>query len=442
MTDPAQNYSPSRLAFPMRPKLLAAVTLLLAPAAAARADGCKFARDGRTVPEHEQRALIEWADGTETLYVAALSDPTTEGSVWVVPVRSAAAAVRAEPVEEFPAVTYYETLKGRAERRLQEAITLAAVLDSGGLACPLFIGSFGCGGGSAASAVEHSRVEKLGMVVTVVSAGSRDALEQYLDAQGVNRATADLSSLVPYFGGEGFAFVCGWVARPGEPAAATGLKVVFPSPTLWFPLMPTRAYTNPVGTVVYVRGFVKPADGCDLPGLKCEYIYGHVEPKGVSTVFKPVQPWDHPAYFGGKLERLTRVTLTTDPQKWDRDLELVPGTTPVGTAAVAVTGWAGFLGPLWSGMLGTALGLLIPWMTIPKAERRWFDWPAGALTGAAIVFTIWASALALAAWRGLTFRNQPWQPRRYVVLPVLAVAHFAVVFAVCRGLMAWITAEG
>jgi hypothetical protein len=426
----------------MLPKLIP-LALLLAVAPAVRADGCKFARDGRTVPEHEQRALIEWADGTETLYVAALSDATTEGSVWVVPVRSAATAVRAEPVEEFPAVTYYETLKGRAERQLRDAITLAAVLDSGGLCCPLLVGQIGgCGAGSAASAVEHSRVEKLGMVVTVVSAGSRDALERYLDAQGVNRATADLSSLGPYFGGDGFAFVCGWVATPGEPAAATGLKVVFPSPTLWFPLMPTRVYTHPVATVVYVRGFVKPADGCDLPGLKCEYIYGHVEPKGVSTVFKPVQPWDRPAYYGGRLERLSRVTLTTDPQKWDRDLELVPGTTPVGTAAVAVTGWAGFLGPLWSGMLGAVLGLAIPWLTVPKAERRWFDWLAGAAIGAAIVLTIWASALVFAAWRGLRFRGRPNQPRRYVVLPVLAVVHFAVVFAVCRGLMAWITAEG
>ena len=40
------------------------------------------------------------------------------------------------------------------------------------------------------------------------------------------------------------------------------------------------------------------------------------------------------------------------------------------------------------------LGLLIPWVTIPKAERRWFDWPAGALTGAAIVFTIYPASSA------------------------------------------------
>jgi hypothetical protein len=393
------------------------------------------------VPEREQRALIEWADGTETLYVAALSDPTSTESVWVVPVRATATAVRAEPVEEFPAVTYYETLKGRAITSLRSAIAVAGLLDSGGLCCPLFMG--GCGGARpATSAVETSRVEKLGMVVTVVSAEARAALEQYLDAQGVNRSAADLSSLEPYFGRVDFAFVCGWVAKSGEPATAAGLRIDFPSPTLWFPLMPTRAYSHPVETVVYARGFVKPADGCDLPRLKCEYIYGHVETKRVGTAFEPVQPWDPPVYFSGNLERMTRLTLTTDPQQWDRDLELVRGTTPAGFVAVSVTGWAGFLGPLWSAMLGAVLGLAIPLVTIPKAERRWFDWLAGAATGAAIVFTVWASALVFATWRGLTFRGQPYRPRRYVVLPILAVTHFALVFAVCRGLMAWIVTEG
>src|SRR5262249_42010449 len=157
---------------------LAAVALVCALTPALRADGCKFAFDGRLVSEREQRAVIEWDDGTETMYVAALSDPTAAGSVWVVPVRAAAAAGRAEPVEEFPTVVYYESLRGRAELQLRDAVALAAVLDSGGLCCPLFIG--GCGGASSGAAVEVSRVEKLGMVVTVVSAETRAEVERYL----------------------------------------------------------------------------------------------------------------------------------------------------------------------------------------------------------------------------------------------------------------------
>jgi hypothetical protein len=358
----------------------------------------------------------------------------------VVPIRAAAAAVRAEPVDEFPTVVYYNTVKGRARNQLGMAIGLAGVLDSGGLCCPFFIG--GCGGAPVpTNAIEASRVEKLGMIVTVVSANSRVEIERYLDAQRVNRAAADLSPLDPYFGQDTYAFVCGWVAKRGEPVAATALKVTFPSPTLWFPLLPTRAYTDPVETVVYARGFVKPAAGCDLRGLSCEYIYGAVEAKGVLQAFATDRPKDllHHDYFS-RLERLTRVTLARDPQKWDRDLELVPGMTPVGSVALAVTGWVGFLGPLWSALLGAMLGLMIPRLTVSRAERRRIDWLAGALTGAAIALSIWVSAIVFAAWRWLKFRDRPNQPSRYVVLPLLAIVHFAIVFAVCRGLMAWIGA--
>lgn len=425
----------------MSPKYTAVALLLLALPSDTRADGCKFASNGRVVPEREQRALIEWADGTETLYVATLSDPITEGNVWVVPVRAAATLVVAEPVEEMPAVVYYQTLKRRAERQLREAIAFAAVLDSGGVCCPLFIG--GCGMDAPKAAVEVSRVEQLGMVVTVLSAESRAEIEQYLDAQGVNRAAADLSPLDPYFGQLGYAFVCGWVANRDQPTSAAGLKVVFPSPTLWFPLRPTRAYTEPVETVVYARGFVRPAAGCHLPRLKCEYIYGEVKAVGLGQVFDKSQSRDHPGYAPPDLlEPFTRVTLTTDPQQWDRDLELVPGTTTVGAVALAVTGWVGFLGPLWAALLGAALGLMIPWLTIPKAERRRGDWLSGAAIGAAIVLTIWISALAFTVWQGMRFPDRPYRLRRYVVLSALAVVHFAIVFAACHGLIAWITTTG
>lgn len=430
----------------MRLHIPAAVALLLAGQPLARADGCKFHHTGRLVPEREQRAFVEWADGTETLYVATLADPTSDGSVWVVPVRAAAPVVRAEPVEEFPAVTYYDSVASAAERRLKEWIAVTALMDSGGCCLPFVLG--GCSGAPAAkSAVEMSRVERLGMVVTVVSAGSRAAIEQYMDAQGVNRAAADLSSLEPYFGKDGFAFVCGWVGLRNEPVTATGLKVVFPSPTLWFPLLPTRAYTEPVETVVYARGFVKPAAGCDLPGLRCEYVGGTVESRGVRQAFADGRPrretdWSRPLYESGRLERLTRVALTNDPQQWDRDLELVPGTTPTGTAAVAVVGWGGFLGPLWSALLGAALGLVLPWVAIPDSERRRRDWLAGALTGAAIAGTVWASVVVYSAWRWRRFPGSPSRLELFALLPLLAAAHFGVVWAVCHGLMAWIAAAG
>ena len=417
----------------MRPTAL--LLLLLVPLVG-RADGCKYTPTGRKVPEREQRAMIAWADGVETLHVATLAEPTVEPTVWLVPVRAAAADVRAEPVEEFPAVVYYDTLRRRAQDQLQTWTEVAAVLDSGGLCCA-FLG-VGCDDkkGVAAGAEEVSRVEKLGMVVTVVSADSRAGLERYLERQGVDHRAADLSSLDPYFGQPGYAFVCGWVATSGEPARATGLRVEFPSPNLWFPLQPTRAYTNPVETVVYTRGFVKPADGCDLPGLRCEYIYGFVENRGVGQTFE-VDRYGRP--MSGMPVELTRVTLTPDPQQWDRDLELVSGTTAAGSVALLVTGDSGTqLAWLGFALLGAAVGLGLPWVTVPRADRRGVDWACGAVTGAALVLTLWASLVVLLFWRNVRFAGQPNQPLRYLVLPALALAHWLATAGVCSALRWWV----
>jgi hypothetical protein len=414
--------------------------VFLAPSPA-HADGCKFHVRGTLVPEHEQRAFIEWADDTETLYVAARSDPTSEANVWVVPVRAAADRVRAEPVEEFPTVVLYTPIKKLAEESLRQDIAFVGAMDSGGLCCPV-LGLGGCGMKGSPSVTEASRVEKYGMIVTVVSAHDRGGLERYLDSQGMNRAAADLSSLDPYFGQADYAFVCGWVPGQGKPITATGLKIDFPSPTLWFPLRPTRAYTKPVHTVVYVRGNVKPAPGCDMSELRCQYVSGIVERRGVGQAFESTHHASVFSYYGsGERVGLTRVTLTSDPQKWDRDLELIPGTTFTGTIAFAQLGEK-YVPLKWlaSGILGALLGLAIPRLTIPRAERRRSDWLYAAMTGGLIVLTIWASALMFAAWREERYPRGRRQPKRWLVLPLLAVTHFLIVLGVCHALIAWLNA--
>src|SRR5262245_11468422 len=421
----------------MRPAAL--LVVLLAWVSTIRADGCKYALSGRFVPAREQRASIEWAGGIETLYVAARSDATSEGTVWVVPVRAAAASVQAEPVEEFPAVLYYDTLKRRAVQQLDDMIVASAVFDSGGL-CGIMVAG-GCDDKKASKAAEEvSRGERLGMIITVVTAESRTGLEQYLHKQGVNRAAADLTALEPYFGETGYAFVCGWVASRSEPSEAAALRIVFPSPTLWFPLRPTRAYAHPVETVACARGFVKPADGCDLPDLRCEYVFAHVKSQGVGQSFTADRNRIHPRdVIASNLSEMTRIILTSDPQKWDRDLELVPGTTAAGNMGLAVTGGMTRLALLWSALIGAAVGLVvIPLLAVPGAERRTDDWLAGLLIGATIAFSLWPAVMVFCLWRSWRFRGGPRRPARYLVLPALALAHFAVVLGLCYCIREWI----
>lgn len=421
-------------------KFLTAVLLLGQVTSVLRADGCKFRTDGRLVPEREQLAVIDWENGFETLHVATLSDPTADGNIWIVPVRAVPHRVVAEPVDDFPMIVYYETLSGRAKRQLREAISVSALLDSGGFCCPFFVG--GCSGTAPPKLDrEVSRVERLGMIVTVITATSKKEIEEYLDAQGVNSAAADLSSLDPYFGQHESAFACGWVAKRGEPMKANGMRIVFPSPNVWFPLRATQAYHEPVETVVYVRGFMKPAEGCDLPGLRCQYIEGVTEKKGLQKVFAH-EILAYFEYHSRDLHRFTRVTLTTDPQQWNRDLELIPGTTPVGTVSLLVIGCPPYVSALLSSLLGAGLGLFIPLITIAKAQRSRTDWWMGGLIGGCIILSIFSSVLVFTIWRWRRFRDQPRQPRRYLVLPLLATVHFGIVYAFCNGLMAWIAWAG
>src|SRR5262249_55073427 len=157
-------------------------------------------KKGRYVPEREQQAVIEWRDGQERLYVATRADPAGGPSLWMVPVRASPTQVRAEPVEQLPRVYERGRIVEPALKRVEEAITLTCLLDSGLFPC-LSFGGFG--GGSAkgnakeGDVEEFQRVERLGMVVVVLSVRSPKALDQYLATNGVDARAADLSALKP-----------------------------------------------------------------------------------------------------------------------------------------------------------------------------------------------------------------------------------------------------
>ena len=80
---------------------------------------------------------------------------------------------------------------------------------------------------------------------------------------------------------------------------------------------------------------------------------------------------------------------------------------------------------------------MLPRLTIPRADRRWIDYLGGALTGAAILFAVWASALGFAGWRSVRFEEGMGPPRTYLVIFGLPVVHFLVVLAIYGVLVTW-----
>src|SRR5262245_36854070 len=368
------------------PVVLALVSgLVLAPAV--RGDGAIINKKGRYVPEREQQAVIEWHDGQERLYVATRADPAGGPSLWMVPVRASPTQVRAEPAEQLPRVYERGRVVEPALSKLREAIFLTCLLDSGLFPCLFFAASGGKDAVKKDGVEEFQRVERLGMVVVVLSVQSPEALDRYLAENGVDARAADLSALKPYLGSKEYALVCGWATQAAKKVSARALRIDFPSPVVFYPLRPTRVYDSDVRTALFVRGLVRPVEGISLPGLRCDYLQGRID--------EPRAPRDDKA----KLEPITRVELTSPPASWDQDLVLEAG-APVAVKAALFIGDLS-LDHLWaaSGVVGAVLALFLPWVVLPKGARRLTDWVWATVVGASICLTVYASALAFVAWR-------------------------------------------
>src|SRR5262249_24957568 len=158
----------------------------------------------------------------------------------------------------------------------------------------------------------HQRVEKLGMVTEVVTTKSVEALDSYLRDKQFNVRAADITALAPYLREE-YTLVCSWAARPTEQMAARAVRIDFPTRHVFYPLRPTSVYEADVDTHLYVQGWVRPAEGVKLPGLRCEYLMGTVQRGG-----SPDTP--------SESKRVTRVQLDKRASGWSQDLILEEGT--------------------------------------------------------------------------------------------------------------------
>src|SRR5262245_9100577 len=431
---------------PVGDRIVPALLCCLALPLVARGDGCVIDRLGRYVPEQEQLAFIEWQDGQERLYVGTRTAPTDQPSLWIVPVRSSPDRVQAEPVETAPQVVYYQPIVARAKQTLNEALFLTALLDSGLAPCGL-LAFAGCpaGGLPAKGDVrEYQRIEKLGMVVVVLTARSAEALDGYLTANGVNTTAANLVALEPYLGHqEEFALVCGWLAAGGQKLAARGVRVDFPTPTIFYPLQPTRVYESEVRTVVYVRGLVQPVADLGVPGAQCQYVRGTVKEINLGYSFAAPRSLGG-GYLGlpppdATLEPLTRVEMTSAPSSWTRDLVLEPG-APAGVEVARLIDTLG-LGGLWGAsiVLGMLLAVFLRWAVVPREKRRRTDWLWAVAVGATTGLSLWVSTLVFLAWNLRRF-NEPeseegMRPLGRVIVVLGAVGSVSVLLGVTCGLL-------
>lgn len=397
---------------------LAALALLLFPANLL-ADGCILSLAGEYIPETEQHAYIEWKNGREKLYVATHAETSTGGTSWILPVPAKPDQVKVKPVEEFPKVGRFYPAVKTARHSLKVWMFSALMLDTGFCCC--LPGSLGVGlGGGAKSPEElviHHHVEKLGMVVEVITTKSTGALDQYLAAKNLGVKAQKITALAPYLQKD-FSLICAWVADPVEAKKGRALSIEFPTPHVFFPLQPTRVYTSDIKTSIFVKGWWQPTPGTQLPGLRCRPGYN-------STM--PVTEDDF----------LTHVELSASPQNWTEDLILEEG-------APLALHVAREIDSIWIVLhlsVGALCGLILPWLFVPKKNRNWGDWVLAGVAGLSIIFTIFASAFILFPW----LREQRW-PKGELYLAavmksvlVLACLHLLVLGVFYLGFDFWLS---
>jgi hypothetical protein len=282
-----------------------------------------------------------------------------------------------------------------ARTYLKNASLVTVVMDTG--LVPLCCLTFGGCGAEAKKAGEvdvHQHVEKLGMVVEVLTAKSSNALDSYLSSKELHFSAANIAAIAPYLNQE-YTLICAWAASESAKPTARAIQIEFPSPVIFYPLRPTSVYQSPVVTSIYIRGYVLPQTGTAPSGPKCHYVMGRV------GEMDPDMEDEKAGSLAalGKNEPLTRVELPNQPSLWTQDLVLESGKPAPILVCQLVEEVGGRLPWLLSLGLSIVLAPLLPHLVVPRDQRSWRDLIWAELVGAAMALTIYAAAIVFCIWR-------------------------------------------
>jgi hypothetical protein len=424
--------------------LLAAGMGLFLPCLAL-ADGCILKKGGGYVPEWSQVAFIEWNNGQERLFVATKADVTAEPTVWIIPVPANPDQVKAEPVERFPRVMGENQLP-KLRKRLEETQVWVLLRNTGFWPVLALFGTrtattFSTVGGSLpggpppSDVQVHSHVEKHGMVVEVLTARTPEGLDRYLNGKQLGVKAEQLTSLKEYIGQE-CSLICSW--RSEANATARAVRIDFPSPHIYYPLLPSRVYQHEVPTSVFVRGWVRPTAAMGKQYVHCTPGLWRVQEQGSAEEMSALG-------FGrddkgeSAVEPLTRVAVSSKPSQWQTDLTL----EPAATAAPALAGFLASRGEWLSFWLNVALGLLLGLcfsvLLLPKEKRRWYDWIWLPLVGASLYFSVFGMALAFWLWSQLRLPDQiqPWTRFKSRILILCLVGLVIMILGIALSIGHW-----
>jgi hypothetical protein len=374
--------------------LLVLGCFLVGPHPTVRADGFVLDKSGRYVPEQEQQAFIEWHDGMERLFIHTRTAESSESTLWIVPVPASPELVRAEPVAKFPVVGYERNIVISARTHLERLGAYAIILDTGLL--PLTcLAMMGCGSDvkSASGLTVHQHVERLGMVLEILTAQSPTALDEYLTRKQLYFRATGITAMTPYLN-QNHTLICAWAAEPSTKPSARAVRIDFPTPFIFYPLRPTSVYESSIKSSIYVKGWVRQQARSETSTIKCHYVVGQVRE------IDPDDKTERSSLKGryGEGEPLTRVQLPSEPSSWTEDLSFEPGVPNPIRVCQALDALGEGLPWMLSAVLGVILAPLLPVLVISRSQRTWGDYLWAVFVGGAMCLSVFASAALFFVW--------------------------------------------
>ncbi len=273
-------------------KVLAIFVLSMFVFPIALADGGIWNRKWDPVPENQQQAAIVYKDGVERMLLSVVPGNPEQDKVWIFPIPSKPDSVAIDVVTQFPNF-YGENVEKSAVRTIDAAATVIRLTQLytiplywlasfGGRSFAAETMSIGKAGGAEESysgVVIHEHIDKEGMTTELVTAEKGEALYSYLQKNGLTVGPKSMAMFDSYINKD-YSFVVSWIARYKEYdpetgawdrpdlAPMVGLQASFPTPKIYFPMIPTSMYgSETIPISIFVTGHVNP----QLPGMVKPY---------------------------------------------------------------------------------------------------------------------------------------------------------------------------
>jgi hypothetical protein len=223
------------------------------------------------VTQNKQVSTITYENGKESMIISIDAEMESGELAWIFPVPARPEQVDINIVKDFPEFSGYE-VKSKVGYEVNSgypAFYLSQIYPAFvyGLASSTFTaGSLGSSVQVVAqdSAVEiHEHVEFGGLTSELVTAKDESDLYAYMQQKSINLPPESLSIMREYIGKD-YSFVVSWVSdgltyKQRTGGSALGVKAVFPTNDIFYPLRLTSIYGQArIPMTIYVSGHVSP----------------------------------------------------------------------------------------------------------------------------------------------------------------------------------------